>query len=47
MNKRTMKMALEANLASAEASQPIKQEAAEILAIIVSSIKTGKKNLAQ
>jgi four helix bundle protein len=34
-----------ANLAPVEAMLPIKQEAAEILAIIVSSIKTAKKNL--
>lgn len=38
-------MILEANLASFEATQPIRQEASEILAIIVSSIKTAKKNL--
>jgi len=40
-----LEMILEANLASAEATKPIKQEASEILAIIVSSIKTAKKNL--
>jgi len=38
-------MILEANLASLEVTQPIKKEASEILAIIVSSIKTAKKNL--
>ena len=40
-----LEMILEANLASPEATQPIKQEASEILDIIVSSIKTAKKNL--
>jgi len=33
-----------ASLASPEATLPIKQEASEILAIIVSSIKTAKQN---
>ena len=40
-----LEMILEANLASPEATQPIRQEASEILAIIVSSIKTARKNL--
>jgi four helix bundle protein len=40
-----LEMVLEANLASLEGTQPLKQAAAEILAIIVSSIKTAKKNL--
>jgi four helix bundle protein len=40
-----LEMILEANLAPVEVTKPIKQEAAEILAIIVSSIKTAKKNL--
>jgi hypothetical protein len=38
-------MILEAKLASQEQTQSIKQEASEILAIIVSSIKTAKSNL--
>ena len=38
-------MITEANLASSEVTGPIKKEASEILAIIVSSIKTAKKNL--
>lgn len=40
-----LEMILEANLASPELTQPIKQEASELLSIIVSSIKTAKKNL--
>ncbi len=40
-----LEMSLEANLASMEKIQPIKQETSEILAIIVSSIKTAKNNL--
>jgi four helix bundle protein len=40
-----LEMISEAHLAPVEAMLPIKQEAAEILAIIVSSIKTAKKNL--
>lgn len=40
-----LEMILEANLASFDITQPIKQEASEILAIIVSSIKTAKKHL--
>ncbi len=40
-----LEMILEAQLASPEITQTIKQEASEILAIIVSSIKTAKKNL--
>lgn len=40
-----LEMVLEAGLASSEETQPIKQEASEILAIIVSSIKTAKNNL--
>ncbi len=40
-----LEMILEANLASQEVILPIKQEASEILAIIVTSIKTAKKNL--
>ena len=38
-------MILEANLTSTEATKQVKQEASEILAIIVSSIKTAKKNI--
>jgi four helix bundle protein len=40
-----LEMISEANLASQEVILPIKQEASEILAIIVSSIKTAKNNL--
>ena len=40
-----LEMILEAKLASQEQIKPIKQEASEILAIIVSSIKTAKNNL--
>jgi four helix bundle protein len=40
-----LEMIVEANLATAEQTQPIKQEASEILAIIVSSIKTAKARL--
>jgi four helix bundle protein len=40
-----LEMILEAELASAEQTLPIKQEASEILAVIGSSIKTAKKNL--
>ena len=40
-----LEMILEAHLASAEQISPIKQETSEILAIIVSSIKTAKNNL--
>lgn len=40
-----LEMISEAHLASVEDTQPIQQEAGEILAIIVSSIKTAKKNL--
>lgn len=42
-----LEMILEANLASLEETQPLKKEASEILAIIVSSIKTARKNLDQ
>ena len=42
-----LEMILEANLATKEATQTIKQEATEILSIILSSIKTAKKNLAK
>ena len=35
----------EANLASKEMVEPIKQETSEILSIIVTSIKTAKRNL--
>lgn len=38
-------MISEANLASKDIIEPIKKEASEILAIIVSSIKTARKNL--
>jgi len=40
-----LEMILEASLASPEPTQAIKNEASEILAIIVSSIKTAKSNL--
>ena len=40
-----LEMISEANLALNEVTHPLKQETAEILAIIVSSIKTAKKNL--
>ena len=40
-----LEMILEAKLASPEQTNPIKQEASEILSIIVASIKTAKKNL--
>lgn len=40
-----IELIIEAKLASQEQTQPIKQEASEILAIIVSSIKTAKSNL--
>jgi len=40
-----LEMIHEANLAPLEATKPIKQETSEILSIIVSSIKTAKKNL--
>ena len=40
-----LEMIVEANLASHELIQPIKQEAGEILAIIVASIKTAKNHL--
>ena len=40
-----LEMILEAELATMEQTMFIKQEASEILAIIVSSIKTAKKNL--
>lgn len=40
-----LEMISEAQLASPDQTNPIKQEASEILAIIVSSIKTAKKNL--
>jgi len=40
-----LEMILEANLASPEQIQPLKQEASGILAIIVASIKTAKSNL--
>ncbi len=40
-----LEMIIEANLATAEQTLLIKQEASEILAIIVSSIKTAKINL--
>jgi len=40
-----LEMIKEANLANYNLIQPIKQEAAEVLAIIVASIKTAKRNL--
>ncbi len=40
-----LEMMIEAMLASKEDVQPKKQEASEILAIIVSSIKTARQNL--
>lgn len=40
-----LEMILEANHASFEQTQPIKQEVSEILAIIVASIKTAKNHL--
>lgn len=40
-----LEMVSEAKLASQEKTDPIKHEASEILAIIVSSIKTAKNNL--
>ena len=40
-----LEMILEAKLSSLEHIEPIKQEASEILAIIVASIKTAKQNL--
>ena len=40
-----LEMISEAMLVSVEKIQPLKQEASEILAIIVSSIKTAKNNL--
>jgi four helix bundle protein len=40
-----LEMATEANLASIEDIKPIKQEANEILAIIVASINTARQNL--
>lgn len=42
-----LEMISEAKLVSQEVTLPVKQEASEILAIIVSSIKTAKKNLAK
>ncbi len=42
-----LEMILEAQLAAPDQISPIKQEASEILAIIVASIKTAKKNLSK